>query len=66
MTYFIEQYRNVNKPDGIVYNLPIKPISELSKTLKSEKHPLKTVCVFIIRIKNKPQFLINHEPAYPI
>jgi len=53
MTYFIEQYRNVNKPDGIVYNLPIKPISELSKTLKSAKPPLKTIAIFKIRIKNK-------------
>lgn len=50
-TYFIEQYRNVNKPDGIVYNLPIKPISELSKTLKSAKPPLKTIAIFKIKMK---------------
>jgi hypothetical protein len=50
-TFFIEQFRDTTKPDGIVYNLPIKPISELPKTLKSAKPPLKTVCIFKITMK---------------
>lgn len=51
MIYFIEQFRDTTKPDGIVYNLPIKPIGELSKTLKSAKPPLKTIAIFKIKMK---------------
>lgn len=52
-THYIEQFRDIRKPDGVVINAPCNPIAQMPASLKRTHSAmvLRTVAVFKIKIK---------------